>query len=227
AGTLNVSGTGTVLANGGLELGLAASGTGTVTLSGTGMISTPRVFKGAGQGTFNFNGGTLQARTSTASFMGGLTAANVGTFGAVIDTQGNSIGISQPLLHDPNGPAIDGGFSMYGGATVTLSGAPTYTGPTNVNAGTLLLNNVSIASSSALNVNGAALSLKDNALNTTAVGGPVSLTNSTLNMELGSSTSDIITTTAAASVNGNNTINISLAPGQGLSSGSFTLLHAA
>ncbi|MEO5716503.1 MAG: autotransporter-associated beta strand repeat-containing protein [Luteolibacter sp.] len=132
-GTLTTSGSGLVsIANTteGLRLGRYASATGTVNLNG-GTIQTPIVTRGAGYGAFNFNGGTLKAAQSTASFMTGLSAVSVNAGGAVIDSNGFDIAIGQDLTDG------GGGLTKNGAGTLTLSGADVYTGATAVNAGTL------------------------------------------------------------------------------------------
>jgi autotransporter-associated beta strand protein len=64
--------------------------------------------------------------------MGGLTAANVKDGGAKIDSNGNDITIAQPLV--ANGT---GGLTKSGAGTLILTGANTYTGDTEANAGKL------------------------------------------------------------------------------------------
>jgi len=83
--------------------------------------------------TFNFNGGTLAASASDATFMQGLTAANVQSGGAVIDSGANTISIGQALLDGGGG----GGLTKNGNGTLRLNGVNTYTGTTLVSAGTL------------------------------------------------------------------------------------------
>jgi fibronectin-binding autotransporter adhesin len=149
-GTINVSGSGAVSSVGsfGLAMGWAAVGKGTVNLNG-GSITTTRVQKGAGQATFNFNGGVLRAVASpNANFMSGLTAANVLAGGAQIDTQASSITVAQPLL-DGGG---NGGLTKSGSGTLTLSGANTYKGPTVVSAGTLVINGDQSAATGSVSV---------------------------------------------------------------------------
>ena len=95
----------------------------------------------------NLNGGTLRA-TSNARLIGGtgtdlnqyLTAANVKSGGAIIDSQAYAISINQVLNHDPDLGAIpDGGLIKRGTGSLLLSTNATYTGVTSVEAGTLTL----------------------------------------------------------------------------------------
>lgn len=132
AGTLNVSGTGRFdcAAADALQIGSAASAVGEVNLNG-GTIVARRVRSGAGQSTFNFNGGTLLAApNANVDFMSGIGIVNVNAGGAVIDTGTNIVGILQPL-------AGAGGLTKLGTGTLALNGANTYTGPTTVSAGAL------------------------------------------------------------------------------------------
>ncbi len=126
------------LSAGGVEVGnvlkiASASHAGTVNLDG-GTLGTRQVASNGGTCTFNFNGGTLAARVDQATFMTGLTAANVKAGGALIDTAGFDITIGQALL--PGTPS--GGLTKSGNGTLTLTGANTYTGNTVVNGGTLV-----------------------------------------------------------------------------------------
>jgi len=100
-GVLNVRG-GLVANTGGnasntLAIGSQVGSAGTVNLI-SGTVSVMGVVGGSGASTFNFNGGTLQARSGTSSFVSGLTNAYVYSGGAVIDSQGYNIAIAQPLL---------------------------------------------------------------------------------------------------------------------------------
>ncbi|GAA5120035.1 autotransporter-associated beta strand repeat-containing protein [Luteolibacter yonseiensis] len=146
-GTLNMqnaaSGLTGALANGGgtqtvtattLRLGNNATATATVNLDG-GVLAVNNVAKVAGTATFNFNGGTLRARTSSGAFMGGLNNAFVKAGGAIIDSNGNAITITQNLLTDA--VSTGGGLTKNGTNVLILSGANTYTGDTTINAGTI------------------------------------------------------------------------------------------
>ncbi|RYD22347.1 MAG: S-layer family protein [Verrucomicrobiaceae bacterium] len=112
-----------------------------------GTLTVPNITKGAGTGTFNFNGGVLKASANSATFVAGVTT-NVQEGGAKIDSNGSNITVSTALLHG-GVAAIDGGLTKQGNGTLTLTGVSTYTGPTVVSAGTLLVNG-SIANTSGI-----------------------------------------------------------------------------
>jgi autotransporter-associated beta strand protein/T5SS/PEP-CTERM-associated repeat protein len=118
-------------------------GAGTLYLNG-GTLSVPAIQNDGGTtGDIYFNGGTLQATASSNNFIstGGTLNAYVQTGGAVIDSNGNDITISQALLHDAGGPALDGGLTKIGSGTLILSGSDNYTGGTDVEDGTLIVTN--------------------------------------------------------------------------------------
>ncbi len=139
---LSAGGTGTVVQSGGVVtassyVAIGSSHTasaGTYNLSG-GELHTGAVQGGMGNSTFHFDGGTLTATTSAAKFMQGLTQTTIKSGGAVVDSNGFDITIAQALL-DGGG---NGGLTKNGIGTLTLRGANTYTGPTDVLAGTLVV----------------------------------------------------------------------------------------
>ena len=131
AGTYTITG-GTAMLHD-VVLSQRGAGSGTFNLDG-GTVAAGRITRaGTGTGTFNFNGGTLKASGPTATFMQGLTAANVKAGGARIDTNGHDVAIAQPLL-DAGG---NGGLAKLGAGTLTLAARNTYAGPTTVSSGTL------------------------------------------------------------------------------------------
>jgi autotransporter-associated beta strand protein len=107
-------------------------------------------------GSVVFNGGTVRARQNTVNFLGETTNAVEAIHGkwltniiarvrggAIIDTAGFNIEIKSPLLagmDEEGDEGLDGGLIKRGLGTLTLSGTNTYTGPTVVEAGTLLFN---------------------------------------------------------------------------------------
>jgi fibronectin-binding autotransporter adhesin len=156
-GSLTMSGTGAVSCTV-LDLSRDASGStggslGTVNLNG-GTLSCTEVSTAtansqtpaggnAPTATFNFNGGTLLAKGSSATFYQGSLVAPiipVTTFvqagGAFINDGGFSVGINE-ILQSTN--SHDGGLTKLGTGTVTLNRTNTYSGPTTINAGTLAL----------------------------------------------------------------------------------------
>jgi len=199
-GFLNISGTAQVISAGTLQLGEnlnlgvnpGVNGKGTVNLNG-GTLTVPQITRGAGTATFNFNGGNLVAANgANATFLNNLTAANVLSGGALINTGTNSINIGQALLDGSGG----GGLTKSGVGTLRLNGVNTYTGNTAVNAGTLagtgtIAGVVNVASGATL-APGATV----NTIGTLTVGGAVTLAAGSTNMmELSknAATNDLVT----------------------------------
>lgn len=162
AGTLNMART--TAAN-------SAARRGEYNLTG-GTLAVSQITQDAGAdtfGTFNFNGGTLRPNASNASFLQGLTAANVQLGGAKIDTSGFNIGIAQTLL---SGVANDGGLTKSGNGTLTLTAANTYVGATTISAGAVNLAHQSAVQNSTLTLNGGSVSFDSSvAGNAFTVGG--------------------------------------------------------
>ncbi|MHA3775178.1 autotransporter-associated beta strand repeat-containing protein [Verrucomicrobiota bacterium sgz303538] len=135
---------------GGLRLGnaatLPASSTFTYNLNG-GTLATPSISRNTGSGNvsgriFNFNGGTLKATASSATFIANTITTNVKAGSAKIDTNGFDVTIPAVLAHDAAlGATADGGLIKDGAGTLTLSGANSFTGNIQVNAGTLVASN--------------------------------------------------------------------------------------
>jgi autotransporter-associated beta strand protein len=94
------------------------------------------------QATINFNGGVLRANsndpagsTFLPAFATGYLTAEVLTGGAVIDNGGYHITIAASLLHGSGSP--DGGLTVQGNGTLTLTGINTYNGGTDLAGGVL------------------------------------------------------------------------------------------
>jgi autotransporter-associated beta strand protein len=111
-GTLNVSGTAAVTAgNVGVKMGNSGSAiSGTLNLLG-GTLTANTVQTGGGMSVVNFNGGTLTASATNATFMQGLNYAYVYGNGGTIDNGSNVITVAQPLL-PPAGSGIVGVSSV-------------------------------------------------------------------------------------------------------------------
>lgn len=158
-GILTIGGTGVVTTG---DVFHNANGTGTdsltLNLNTGGELVANRLYMSLGtnaQGSgnhslnVNFDGGTLKAGASAASNLIDATPSGTSTRainltvkagGAEIDTNGKTVAILQPFLHDAAlGASPDGGLNKTGAGTLTLSAASTYTGLTAINNGTLAL----------------------------------------------------------------------------------------
>jgi O-glycosyl hydrolase len=150
--------------------GTTVGGTGSVDITGGtaeiynldgGELSVPSISwtapsggSGGGSIDFNFAGGTLQtSAASSAFFPVGYTTITDGTGGATIDTKGNAVTFGVPFAHLSSlGSAPDGGLTVEGAGTLTLSPSSSYTGPTTDTGGATLDVTGTIASSDAINV---------------------------------------------------------------------------
>ena len=135
AGALDVADGGTVNVGAIYIGGSSASATGTVNLASGGMIELHGSVTnkaGRGQGTFNFNGGTLMAGAScTLIAAHDKLAVNVLVNGGIIDNGGNDIAID-------NGMLGAGGITLKGSGTTTFSADQGYAGATTVKSGTTI-----------------------------------------------------------------------------------------
>ena len=135
---IGYSGTGTFTQTGGtntisgyLWLGLNSGSSGTYNLN-SGTLITASISKGSGTTAFNFGGATLQAG---GNFTCSLPMTLTGVGGnANIDTAGYAVTLSGAL-------SGAGGLNKIGSGTLTLSGLNSYSGGTNVAAGTLSISN--------------------------------------------------------------------------------------
>lgn len=103
----------------------------------------------------NFNGGVFRpAATSTIFF--GTTAASAnlyaGTNGALIDTNTFNLTLAQPIMNGTAAGTV-GFLRKLGSGTLTLSASNSYTGVTQINAGTLNLGSVDALAGSTLDMN--------------------------------------------------------------------------
>ncbi len=136
---LSLGGTGGLLINGGGVYNYNLNG-GTLAMPA---MSWRAPGGGAGGGTavFNFNGGVLETSSSGSDFLlAADVTTNVEAGGAIINTDGNNVTIANSLLSSNSG-ARDGGLTVLGGGTLTLSGTNTYNGGTFVIGSTLVAAN--------------------------------------------------------------------------------------
>jgi autotransporter-associated beta strand protein len=112
------------------------NGAGTLTLNG-GTLTATQIYRAGGTLNVILNGGTLRAAgTSATDFLAAsLSSVTVDGGGVTIDSNGRSITANASLAAG----AGNGGLAKIGTGTLTLAGANTYTGPTNVDGGTLLV----------------------------------------------------------------------------------------
>jgi autotransporter-associated beta strand protein len=139
-----------------LTLGNSATGSAKLNLLG-GVTSVNSINRANGPGTVIFGGGVLKARLATTAFMQGLTAAVITAAGGTIDTGGVNVTMNQPLVDDTT--SVGGSFTKTGAGVLTAPGAHTYTGPTSVAQGKLVVT-APLASPNVTVAAGAALQLK-------------------------------------------------------------------
>jgi len=182
-GIVNQSG-GTVTANS-VQLAAASADAnnhvGTYNLNG-GTLSTAYIngyvnsSTGTNFSTNNFAGGTLKPTGSTTTFVQGLTACNVQNGGAIIDTAGYNVTISNALLHYAG--ATTDTLTKLGSGTLTLAGTNTYASGTTISNGTLALSgNGSISNSPIIGIANGAIFNISGLTTTFSLAGGQTLTN--------------------------------------------------
>jgi autotransporter-associated beta strand protein len=127
-GTYTLSGTGVLNVGNEVIVG-RDNGTGTFNLNG-GTLNANKISGGTGSATVNFNGGVLKAKKDESNLIENLDVANVQSSGIKIDSNGFNVSTSQVLTGT-------GGLEKSGAGQLTLSGANTYAGTTTVAAGAL------------------------------------------------------------------------------------------
>ncbi|RLC51062.1 MAG: hypothetical protein DRH79_06735 [Candidatus Cloacimonadota bacterium] len=178
-------------------------GNATVNLITGGLIRTAQIYHSAESGagpfasTFNFNGGTLSDAgwPARASFIpNDDNDYIVQAGGANIEIAGDK-SIDDVLQHDATlGGTPDGGLTKLGAGTLIISNTCTYTGPTSVEAGKLVVNGDISSSSGITLAKGASIggegTLADLTVSTAATVAPGSsigtLTSGNIAMEAGS-----------------------------------------
>ena len=160
-GTAIVKNGGTLNATGNLLVGNKAAGTMTIDNGGVvnvadiifaynetgrdslfelkkgGELSVDRIYYRNGtiaEDTFLFNGGTLKCKSSELITAHDRLFVKVASNGGIIDLDGRTVAIEEPLLEDAE--STGGGMAFIGGGSVTLASGNTYTGTTTVEVGT-------------------------------------------------------------------------------------------
>ncbi len=105
------------------------NGTGTFNLNG-GTVNATKISGGNGSATVNFNGGVIKAKRDESNLIENLDVANVQSSGIKVDSNGFNVSTGQVLTGT-------GGLEKSGAGQLTLSGANTYAGTTTVAAGAL------------------------------------------------------------------------------------------
>ncbi|HEY4415205.1 MAG TPA: LamG-like jellyroll fold domain-containing protein [Verrucomicrobiae bacterium] len=183
-----------------------------------GVLAVRQIVHGSsGAGVLNLNGGTVKGFASLALIPNnaGLTV-NVRNNNSTIDSGGFAISISQPLRHSTvaGDNATDGGMTFTGTGSTTLAATNTYTGPTVVTNGVLNLGTSGlINSSSQIAVNSGGTLILSNRLFSNSTGS-FSLTDGTVQLNINSFPTNIVTGTFATAGSAN-VINIPVIVGSG------------
>ncbi len=132
------SGTGTLVVAGGLLKATTlwvgySGGRGEITLSGNeenrGMLEVANLTR-IGTGSLSFDGGGVRATGNTANWLSAFATANVGSGGAVFDTNGYNASLGTVLMGS-------GGLLKQGAGTLTLGAANALEGASTIQSGTL------------------------------------------------------------------------------------------
>lgn len=219
--------------NNDLIIGNGAGADGTYNLNG-GVLRVRQIRQGntgATKAEFNFNGGTLLAKSSLATFFQDLQAAYVQPGGAIIDTTNNNVTLNQPLLAS-TAPTVSGGLTKLGSGTLTMGGASSYAGPTILREGTFVTGYGKHPATSSLSLSNSAVLTLDVPGGFSFVSAPATTleTDSVLNLSYGTVfgnpaqpalTDQSGLGTALTALGTNIVINIS---GSGFASGQFPLI---
>ncbi len=138
---------------------VSGSGNYLTLLSGGVVTNVSSIILGGTNSVLNFSGGTLTACTNGNLLNTNGTAINaavyVQTNGAVIDSAGFTVTNVLPLLQDAS--SLGGGLTKLGSGTLMLLATNNYSGNTTVSAGTLSLQQPTIATNSTVSVAGGAV----------------------------------------------------------------------
>ena len=130
-GAYTLSGTGVLNVGNEVIVG-RDNGTGTFNLNG-GTVNATKISGGNGSATVNFNGGVIKAKRDESNLIENLDVANVQSGGAKINSNGFNVSTGQVLTGT-------GGLEKLGAGSLTLSANNTYAGTTTVSEGLLKVN---------------------------------------------------------------------------------------
>jgi autotransporter-associated beta strand protein len=130
-GTYTLSGSANLNVRNEVQVG-RDNGTGTFNLNG-GTVNATKISGGNGSATVNFNGGVIKAKRDESNLIENLDVANVQSGGAKINSNGFNVATSQALTGA-------GGLEKLGAGSLTLSANNTYAGTTTVSEGLLKVN---------------------------------------------------------------------------------------
>ncbi len=146
-GVNNASNSGTMNFTGGTFIATAINGFGggdnsvaAINIGGTAQVTLPALptVRGVGANTsVTFDGGTLRPFAASTTYMENLTSAQLKNGGLNFNSNGLDVTVNQALT-DFSGHT--GTLTKTGNGILTLGGANTYTGATNVTGGTLRVN---------------------------------------------------------------------------------------
>jgi len=163
-------------------LGNGTPGSGTLSLPAT--VNT--TFAAANRPILIFNGGTLETvglspfgGTTLTNYLNGVKQIIVNDAGVRVDTCGLDVTFVQPLEAGTAG----GGLTKLGGGVLTLAGSCAFTGPTVVEAGSLVLPAEGYASTGLSVASGAELSLVNGVIQEHAFASVTLQDNATLHFE--------------------------------------------
>ncbi|MFZ9938642.1 MAG: autotransporter-associated beta strand repeat-containing protein, partial [Luteolibacter sp.] len=167
-GTYTLSGTGVL--NVGNEVFVGRdNGTGTFNLDG-GTVNATKISGGTGSATVNFNGGVIRAKRDESNLIENLDTANLQSGGAVINSNGFNVGTSQVFTGT-------GGITKTGAGSLTIDNTSSYSGATTVAGGTLIING-NISTSSLTTVNSGATLSGSGAVGAAVINGTLAVGNS-------------------------------------------------
>ena len=122
------------------------NGNGTLNINAGGIVVAPGITNGNGTGTIDFNGGTFQFSTNVS--FGGYSNLFMGNGGATLDVSNYTVTLAQPFTAFPGGST--GGMTKAGAGTLILAITNTYSGPTIINNGSLLIGDTNLIGTNAL-----------------------------------------------------------------------------